>query len=117
MAGSISMDKPEIPDKLFFKIGEVCELAGVEPYVLRFWESEFPNLAPEKSRSGHRVYKRRDVEVVLQIKELLYERGFTIDGARKQLSRRRARPEDRAKILIGVRDELREILTLLRRNP
>ena len=111
------MQKPEIPDKLFFKIGEVCELAGVEPYVLRFWESEFPNLAPQKSKSGHRVYKRRDVEVVLKIKELLYDRGFTIDGARKQLSRRGMKPEDRAKMLIEMRDELREILTLLRRNP
>ena len=110
------MRKEEIPDKLFFKIGEVCELIGVEPYVLRFWESEFPNLAPEKSKSGHRVYKRRDVEMVLKIKELLYDRGYTIAGARKQLSRRRATPEQRAKILSEVRDELREILTLLRRN-
>ena len=76
------MPPPEIPDKLFFKISEVCKIIGVEPYVLRFWETEFPNLAPEKSKSGHRVYKRKDVETVLQIKELLYDRGFTIDGAR-----------------------------------
>src|ERR1051326_6928041 len=98
---------PEIPDKLFFRIGEVCEIVGVEPYVLRFWETEFPNLAPEKSKSGHRVYKRRDVEMVLRIKELLYERGFTIAGARKQLSRlRRPKGEERDQVLVRVRNEL-----------
>jgi len=108
-----------IPDKLFFKIGEVCDIVGVEPYVLRFWESEFPSiLAPQKSKTGHRVYKRKDVEMVLKIKELLYERGFTIAGARKQLSaRNRGQPrEERDKVLIDVRDGLREILTLLRRK-
>lgn len=111
------MERPDIPDKLFFKIGEVCQIVGVEPYVLRFWESEFPNLAPQKSESGHRIYKRRDVEMVFRIKELLYERGFTIAGARKQLLRARARrPEDRDKVLQQVRDQLREILTLLRRS-
>jgi DNA-binding transcriptional MerR regulator len=107
----------QIPNKLFFKIGEVCELAGVEAYVLRFWETEFPDLAPEKSKSGHRVYRRRDVEMVLQIKRLLYDRGFTIAGARRQLSR--SRPIDAAerdRILAQVRDELREILTLLQRK-
>ena len=88
--------KPQIPNKLFFKIGEVCELAGVEPFVLRFWETEFPTLAPQKSKTGHRVYRRKDVEMVLKIKNLLYDRGFTIAGARKQLakgaSRRRPGP-------------------------
>src|SRR5215467_10541301 len=102
------MSRSAVPDKLFFKIGEVCEIAGVEPYVLRFWETEFPNLAPEKARSGHRIYRKKDVEMVLKIKELLYEKGFTIAGARKQLS---ARSQDR--ILSQVRDELREILALL----
>ena len=101
----------DIPDKLFFKIGEVCEIAGVEPYVLRFWETEFPNLAPEKSKSGHRVYRKKDVEMVLKIKELLYERGFTIPGARKQLNAR-----NRDRVLLQVRDELREILALLGRK-
>ena len=111
------MPTPDIPDKLFFKIGEVCELAGIEPYVLRFWETEFPFLAPPKSKSGHRVYRRKDVEMVLKVKELLYERGFTIAGARRQLSRKRA-PEgsERDRALIQVRDGLREILTLLRRK-
>src|SRR5206468_4909429 len=101
---------PEIPDKLFFKISEVCEIVGVEPYVLRFWETEFPNFAPQKSKAGHRVYKRKDVENVLRIKELLYERGFTIAGARKFLSKTRAeRHVERDLILIQVRKELRDI--------
>src|SRR5262247_2686876 len=110
------MPTPEIPDKLFFKISEVCEIVGVEPYVLRFWETEFPNFAPEKSKAGHRVYKRKDVENVLRIKELLYERGFTIAGARKQLSKSRGSKEDRDQVLARVREELRDILTLLRRR-
>jgi len=101
----------EIPNKLFFKIGEVCEIAGVEPYVLRFWETEFPNLAPEKSKTGHRVYRKKDVEMVLRIKELLYDKGFTIAGARKQLS-----VKNRDRVLLEVRDELREILALLDRK-
>jgi DNA-binding transcriptional MerR regulator len=106
-----------IPNKLFFKIGEVCELAGLEPYVLRFWESEFPILAPQKSKAGHRVYRRKDVEMVLKIKSLLYDRGFTIAGARRQLGK--AKPlvgPERDKLLAQVRDELREILTLLQRK-
>ena len=82
--------EPQIPNKLFFKIGEVCELAGVEPFVLRFWETEFPTLAPQKSKAGHRVYRRKDVEMVLKIKSLLYDRGFTIAGARRQLAKGQA---------------------------
>src|SRR2546423_11560832 len=107
------MQLTEIPNKLFFKISEVCEIVGVEPYVLRFWETEFPNFAPEKSKAGHRVYKKRDVENVLRIKELLYDRGFTIAGARKQLSKSRRVKEDRDQILTRVREELQDILTLL----
>ena len=111
------MATPEIPNKLFFKISEVCEIVGVEPYVLRFWETEFPNFAPEKSKAGHRVYKRKDVENVLRIKELLYDRGFTIAGARKQLAKSRASKQaDRDEVLHRVRDELRDILTLLQRK-
>ncbi|MCS6804736.1 MAG: MerR family transcriptional regulator [Acidobacteriota bacterium] len=75
-----------IPDKLFFKIGEVCELADVQPHVLRYWETEFPQLAPQKNRAGQRVYRRRDVELVLYIKRLLKEEGYTIAGAKKKLS-------------------------------
>jgi DNA-binding transcriptional MerR regulator len=106
-----------IPDKLFFKIGEVCEIAELEPYVLRFWETEFPNLAPEKSGSGHRVYRKKDVEMVLKIKELLYVRGFTIAGARKQLTtRKRIQGPERERLLTQVRDGLQEILALLDRK-
>ena len=75
-----------IPEKLFFKIGEVCELAGVQAHVLRYWESEFPMLAPQKNRAGQRVYRRRDVEMALRIKELLYEDQYTIAGAKKRLA-------------------------------
>src|ERR1041385_3386702 len=74
-----------IPEKLFFKIGEVCELAGVQAHVLRYWESEFPMLAPQKNRAGQRVYRKRDVEMALRIKELLYEDQYTIAGAKKRL--------------------------------
>ena len=74
-----------IPSKLFFKIGEVCELTETQPYVLRYWESEFPALAPAKNNSGQRIYRRRDIETILRIKTLLYEEGFTIAGAKKKL--------------------------------
>jgi len=73
---------PAIPDKLYFRIGEVARIAGVEPYVLRFWETEFPQLAPKKSGTGHRLYRRKEVELVLEVKRLLYEKRFTIEGAR-----------------------------------
>jgi len=75
-----------IPDKLYFRIGEVSELAQTKPYVLRYWETEFPTLRPTKSATGHRLYRRQDVEMVLEIKRLLYGEGFTIEGARKYLA-------------------------------
>ena len=75
----------EIPSKLFYKIGEVCEITDTQPYVLRFWESEFPQLSPKKNRSGQRVYQKKDIETVVRIKELLYEEEYTIAGARKKL--------------------------------
>ncbi len=75
-----------IPEKLFFKIGEVCELAGVQAHVLRYWETEFTMLAPQKNRAGQRVYRKRDVEIALRIKELLYEDQYTIAGAKKRLA-------------------------------
>ncbi len=78
------MDK-QIPNKLFFKIGEVCEITDTQPYVLRYWESEFPALAPAKNSSGQRIYRRKDIETVLRIKQLLYDEGFTIAGAKKRL--------------------------------
>lgn len=75
-----------IPEKIFFKIGEVCELAGVQAHVLRYWESEFPMLQPQKNRAGQRVYRKRDVEIALRIKELLYDDQYTIAGAKKRLA-------------------------------
>src|SRR5436190_11975173 len=74
-----------IPDKLYFRIGEVSRLVGVPHHVLRYWESEFHSLSPKKSGTGHRLYRRKDVELLLQIKHLLYEKRFTIDGARQHL--------------------------------
>jgi DNA-binding transcriptional MerR regulator len=80
--------RPEIPDKLYFRIGEVSRLAGIKPYVLRFWETEFSSLGPKKSGKGHRLYRRKDVELVLEIKRLLYDKRYTIEGARKYLDSR-----------------------------
>jgi DNA-binding transcriptional MerR regulator len=87
---------PEIPDKLYFKIGEVSELLGVEPYVLRYWETEFAVLAPKKSGTGHRLYRRKDVELLLRIKHLLYDKKFTIEGARQRLHEEAKSPKARA---------------------
>ncbi|MBV9503641.1 MAG: MerR family transcriptional regulator [Acidobacteriia bacterium] len=115
---------PEIPDKLYFKIGEVSEILGVEPYVLRYWQTEFPQLSPKKSGTGHRLYRRKDVELLLRIKELLYEKRFTIEGARQTLQsegRAASKPAARVQQLLfsddplpEIRRELAEILDLLK---
>jgi DNA-binding transcriptional MerR regulator len=81
----VKSTEQQIPDKLYFRIGEVSDIVGVKPYVLRYWESEFSDINPTKSKSGQRLYKRRDVELLLNIKQLLYEERFTINGARKRL--------------------------------
>lgn len=118
---------PEIPDRIFFKIGEVCDLAGVESHVLRFWETEFPTLKPSKTPSGQRQYRRKDVETVLTIKSLLYDEGYTIPGARKALRARRKGKEDSGPVegppgdgapvpkaaLREIRTKLEQILELL----
>ncbi|MEO8026988.1 MAG: MerR family transcriptional regulator [Bryobacteraceae bacterium] len=125
---------PEIPDKLYFRIGDVSRLAAIKPYVLRFWETEFPGLGPKKSGTGHRLYRRKDVELVLEIKRLLYEKRYTIEGARKFLEDRqrgggtpkpgpKAVPakaqaqamlfDNSADALTAVRKELTEILAIL----
>lgn len=85
---ALLLAESDIPDKLYFRIGEVSRLTGVKPYVLRFWESEFPGLGPKKSGTGHRLYRRKDVELVLEIRHLLYEKRYTIEGARKWLESR-----------------------------
>lgn len=84
----------EIPDKLYFKIGEVAQIAQVEPYVLRYWESEFKEINPVKSRSNQRLYRRKDIETVLLIKELLYREKFTIEGAKQRIRELRIEKSD-----------------------
>ena len=84
-------EAPVIPDRLYFKIGDVARICGVEAYVLRFWETQFPHLKPNKSGTGQRLYRRRDVELVLEIQRLLHKEGFTIPGARQALEQRLAR--------------------------
>jgi DNA-binding transcriptional MerR regulator len=120
-----SQDEVAIPDKLFFRIGEVSNLTRTKPYVLRYWETEFPMLKPSKSRTGHRLYRRQDVETVFEIKRLLYEQGFTIDGARKHLAGdldgseaggNSVRSSSVGQRLRSVRHELLGILTILSRK-
>jgi DNA-binding transcriptional MerR regulator len=124
------ISKQEIPDKLYFRIGDVSRLAGVKPYVLRYWETEFPSISPKKSGTGHRLYRRKDVELILEIKHLLYEKRFTIEGARKAIvprSKPAASKGAQPKLaqaplfaasgghdLGAIRRELREILDILR---
>lgn len=115
-------DEVLIPDKLYFRIGEVATLCHLPAYVLRFWESEFPQLKPIKSSTGQRMYRKRDVESVLRIKQLLYEQGFTISGARNQLRAETKSDKTQSAIpfpsqskpeLQHIRQGLREILDLL----
>jgi DNA-binding transcriptional MerR regulator len=112
-----------IPDKLYFRIGEVSRLCKLPAYVLRFWETEFPQLKPNKGSTGQRMYRRADVENVLRIKRLLYEEGFTIPGARAQLREDRKAekhqnalpfPEHKKVELAPIRQGLEEILKLLK---
>ncbi|MCW5980047.1 MAG: MerR family transcriptional regulator [Bryobacteraceae bacterium] len=127
MDAARSPETPEIPDKLYFRIGEVSRVSAVKPHVLRYWESEFPAITPRKSGSGHRLYRRKDVELILEIKRLLYEERFTIEGARKYLGQRAKKaapkppkPSSQGELfdatpgaLDEIRRELREILKLL----
>jgi DNA-binding transcriptional MerR regulator len=125
------------PKKLYYRIGEVCEIVGVEAHVLRYWETEFPRLAPPKNKSGQRTYRPKDIELLLRIRKLLYEDGFTIAGARKQLTaggppengstasapaspkavqRKPSPSEAPSQRLRQLRKELENILTLLDRE-
>jgi len=108
---------PVIPAKRYFAIGEVSELCGVKPHVLRYWEQEFPNLKPVKRRGNRRYYQRHDVLMIRQIRSLLYDEGFTITGARARLESPEARVEASMshQIVRQVRMELEEILALLKR--
>ena len=106
---------PEIPDKLYFKIGEVSDIVEVPTYVLRFWESEFKRISPKRTSSGQRLYRRRDVELILKIKNLLYNKKFTIEGAKRHLAGKTDIPQtDTAgSILADIRTELQQIKNLL----
>ena len=103
MAGS---GPPELPDKLYFKIGEVAKIVGVKPYVLRYWETVFPRIRPQTTRSGQRLYRRKDVETVLLVKKLLWDQRFTIEGARRRL-RELAGPDAAEEALRGKRTDRR----------
>jgi DNA-binding transcriptional MerR regulator len=114
------MTPAELPDKLYFKIGEVARLVGVKPYVLRYWETEFTILRPGKTRSKHRLYRRKDVETLLEIRRLLYAERYTIEGAKRRLRDGAAAraPEPRpAEALAAVRDEVLDLCRLLDRDP
>ncbi len=102
-----------LPDKLYFKIGEVSALAEVPTHVLRFWESEFPRISPRRTASGQRLYTRRDVELILEIKALLYARKFTIEGARRHLRSAACAHPDARQLLDELRAELEALRSLL----
>ena len=103
-----------IPDKLYFRIGEVSKIAGLPTYVLRFWETEFPRLRPKRTSSGQRLYTRNDIELILKIKHLLYEKKFTIQGARQHLSAGAGKKKPPAKqMLQELHAELKSIRDML----
>ncbi len=126
-----AVETPTIPDRLYFKIGDVARICKIEPYVLRFWESQFPQLKPNKSGTGHRLYRKRDVEIAVEIKRLVYGEGYTLSGARQALGQaRRAEPKAAApppapaattakkrdkvvEVISRARVELREIAGIL----
>jgi len=131
--GQAVADDVFIPEKLYFRIGEVSRLTRTKAYVLRYWETEFPTLRPGKSSTGHRLYRRRDIEMVLEIRRLLYGEGFTIEGARKLLASQASHSKSAQKPLFGggsgqsagmdgaslrqIRRELQGILAILSRKP
>lgn len=119
------MPTPQIPDKLYFRIGEVAAIVGVKPHVLRYWEDEFPSLRPAKSRSQQRLYRRKEIDFLLALKELLYDRGFTIAGARKRIVAGRLLPPDPPETILSpaqlllreVENELRSLRARLEMPP
>ena len=120
---------PEIPDKLYYRIGEVARLCAVETYVLRFWETEFPQLKPNKSGAGQRLYRRREVDLARRIRHLLYEEGYTIPGARQAIQSESRKPAESGQMRLAeagprsgpklskLRTELKEILGMLSAAP
>jgi DNA-binding transcriptional MerR regulator len=116
------MNRPELPDKLYFKIGEVAKLVGVKPYVLRYWETEFSVLRPGKTHSRHRLYRRKDVETLLEIRRLLYAERYTIEGAKRRLregsrAAALAAPASQEWSIAGVREELLALYRMLDAEP
>src|SRR5260370_6628985 len=103
-----------LPPKLYFRIGEVAELVGVEPHVLRYWEREFRSIRPTKSAKGQRVYSRRDVENLMRVRELLYSQGFTIAGAKKRLREKGLEPHEPADPTLRMNAQMRDQLEALR---
>jgi DNA-binding transcriptional MerR regulator len=125
-----AVNSPVIPDRLYFKIGDVAQICGVETYVLRFWETQFPHLKPNKSGTGQRLYRKREVELALEIKRLVHEEGYTIAGARQALEsgQRRGKPAPAAAptpgrsdaqkaTILRVKSELQEIVAMLSAAP
>jgi DNA-binding transcriptional MerR regulator len=106
--------RSQLPPKLYYRIGEVAGILGVEPHVLRYWETEFRSIRPQKSAKGQRVYSRRDVETLLKVKELLYAHRFTIEGARKKLREGGFEPADPGDPSIVEAKRMREVLTEIR---
>ncbi len=102
---------PLQPNRLFYRIGEISRITGLEPYVLRYWETEFPHLRPEKRKSGQRLYTRKDLDNILQIKRLLYQDGYTITGAKKKIRGRGGKDID--SVLTEAKEEIRQLLDLL----
>ncbi len=117
LEASNNNELPAIPGKRYFTIGEVSDLCGVKPHVLRYWEQEFPQLKPVKRRGNRRYYQRHDVIMIRQIRSLLYEQGFTIGGARQQLSGEHAKEDSsqRQQVVRQMRMELEELLQILKR--
>lgn len=108
-------NQQDIPDKLYFRIGEVSKIAGLPTYVLRFWETEFPKIRPKRTSSGQRLYTRKDIELVLKIKKLLYEKKFTIQGARQYLNARTRKKDMPAKQMFkDLHSELKSIKDMLK---
>ena len=112
MQSSRRVQQPELPNKLYFRIGEVAKIVGVKPYVLRYWETEFSILKPGKTPSRHRLYRRRDVETLLEIKTLLYEEGFTIAGAKKKLRENDENSREEEKEVLSIAPLENAIATL-----
>ena len=115
MINKVTAPAPVIPDKIYFKIGEVSDIANVPTYVLRFWESEFKRISPKRTASGQRLYRRKDVELIFKIKDLLYNKKFTIQGAKRHLANKQSKSQTdiSGSILDEIRSELQQIKNLL----